>query len=102
MRNDRNGTLRDWAPRKVCASLVWLPCHTVHLSPLIIILRPPLAGGVGGYNHHCIGEEGEWRPPLLYAERGRLQGVEVAQTFQAQMKWRGFGQRAQPPAAICW
>ena len=29
----------------------------VHLSPLIIIQRPPLAGGVGGYNHHCIGEE---------------------------------------------
>ena len=28
---------------------------------------PPPVGGVGGYNHHCIGEEVEWRPPLLYA-----------------------------------
>ena len=23
--------------------------------------------GVGGYNHHDNGEEGEWRPPLSYA-----------------------------------
>ena len=23
------------------------------------------AGGVGAYNHHCNGEEVEWRPPLL-------------------------------------
>ena len=22
---------------------------------------------VGGYNHHDMGEEVEWRPPLLYA-----------------------------------
>ena len=27
----------------------------------------PGAGGVGGYNHRDTGEEGEWRPPLLYA-----------------------------------
>ena len=39
----------------------------MHLSLLIINLWPPLAGGVGGYNHHCIGEEVECRPPLLYA-----------------------------------
>ena len=26
-----------------------------------------MAGGVGGYNHNCIGEEVEWRPLLLYA-----------------------------------
>ena len=26
---------------------------------------PPLAEGVGGYDHHDIGEEVEWRPPLL-------------------------------------
>ena len=26
----------------------------------------PLARGVGGYNHHCIGDEVEWTPPLLY------------------------------------
>ena len=30
-------------------------------------LNPPPGGGVGGYNHHDIGEEVEWRPPLLYA-----------------------------------
>ena len=28
---------------------------------------PPLAGGVDSYNHHDIGEEVEWRPPLMYA-----------------------------------
>ena len=28
---------------------------------------PPPGGGVGGYNHRDSGEEGEWRPPLLYA-----------------------------------
>ena len=28
---------------------------------------PPQAGGVGSYNHRDIGEEVEWRPPLLYA-----------------------------------
>ena len=28
---------------------------------------PPPTGGVVGDNHHCIGEEVEWRPPLLYA-----------------------------------
>ena len=28
---------------------------------------PPPVGGVGGYNHQNNGEEGEWRPPLLYA-----------------------------------
>ena len=29
---------------------------------------PPPRKGVGGYNHHDIGEEViEWRPPLLYA-----------------------------------
>ena len=28
---------------------------------------PPAAGGVDGYNHHDIGEEVEWRPPLLSA-----------------------------------
>ena len=39
----------------------------LHLSPLIIILQPPLAGGMGGYNHHCIGGEVERRPLLLYA-----------------------------------
>ena len=26
-----------------------------------------LTPGVGGYNHHDIGEEVEFRPPLLYA-----------------------------------
>ena len=30
---------------------------------------PPAAGDAGGCNHHCIGEEVEWRPPLLYANR---------------------------------
>ena len=30
-------------------------------------LSTPSAGGVGGYNHHDIGEEVEWRPPFLYA-----------------------------------
>ena len=28
---------------------------------------PPRARGLGGYNHRDTGEEGEWRPPLLYA-----------------------------------
>ena len=28
---------------------------------------PLPAGGVGGYNHRDIGEEVEWRPPLLCA-----------------------------------
>ena len=28
---------------------------------------PPSAGSVDSYNHHDIGEEVEWRPPLLYA-----------------------------------
>ena len=28
---------------------------------------PPAAGVVGSYNRHDIGEEVEWRPPLLYA-----------------------------------
>ena len=31
----------------------------------IYIYGPPLAEGVGAYNHHCNGEEVEWRPPLL-------------------------------------
>ena len=31
------------------------------------MLSPLMAGAVGGYNRHCIGEEVEWRPPLLYA-----------------------------------
>ena len=62
-----------------CKTTEMVPCgigHPVRHVPLwcdglakkcisIIILRPPLAGVVGGYNHHCIGEEVEWRPPLL-------------------------------------
>ena len=28
---------------------------------------PAPAGVVGSYNHHDIGEEVDWRPPLLYA-----------------------------------
>ena len=32
------------------------------------MLNPlPPAGAVGSYKHHDIGEEVEWRPPLLYA-----------------------------------
>ena len=30
-----------------------------------IYIRPSQAGCVGAYNHLCIGEEVEWRPPLL-------------------------------------
>ena len=35
---------------------------------LSITPPPPLslAGGVGGYNHHDIGQEVELRPPWLY------------------------------------
>ena len=44
--------LRCWAaPKRTC------PCPP----------PPPPAGGVGGYNHHYIGEEVEWRLPLLNA-----------------------------------
>ena len=31
-------------------------------------LPPPLAGVVGDYNHHEMGEEMEWRPLLLHAD----------------------------------
>ena len=41
------------------------PYQRVHPSPLIINQRPPPARAVGGYNHHRMGEEVEWRPPLL-------------------------------------
>ena len=47
----------------------WAPCE----APSSVLGRaeekPSMGcpGGVGGYNHHCIGEEVEWRPPLLYA-----------------------------------
>ena len=35
----------------------------------LLAVNPPLllARGVGGYNHRDSGEEGDWRPPLLYA-----------------------------------
>ena len=39
-----------------------------HPSPLVVNLRPPLARGVVGCNHRCIGGELEWRPPLLCAD----------------------------------
>ena len=32
---------------------------------------PLLAGGVGSYNCHDIGEEVEWRPRLLYVNPSR-------------------------------
>ena len=41
-------------------------CHGGHMVVEYPLLHTP-AGAVGGYNHHCIGEEVEWRPPLLYA-----------------------------------
>ena len=34
---------------------------------LLTVNVPPPAGGVGGYDYPDSGEEGEWRPPLLYA-----------------------------------
>ena len=38
---------------------------TVRVGENSIYMGPPQAGGVGAYDHHCIGEEVEWRPPLL-------------------------------------
>ena len=64
-------------PSEVLCSL-WLGPITAFLVGQSYYLRcwaalkrnrpwPPPAGGVGGYDHYCIGEEVEWRPPLLYA-----------------------------------
>ena len=40
------------------------PESVLCLVPLAQTGRPLLAGGVGSYNHDCIGEEVEWRPML--------------------------------------
>ena len=46
-------------PQACLGILIWL--LYAHPPP------PPRARGVGGYNHHDIGDEVDWRPPLLYA-----------------------------------
>ena len=62
-KRDETYALQDWAP---CGA----PCE----APFSVLGRAeekssmaPRAGCVGGYNHHCIGEEVEWRSLLLYA-----------------------------------
>ena len=54
----------------------------LHVVPSIAPPTPP-AGGVGGYNHHYIGGEVEWRPlcsappPPPLSKRGLVQGTGV-------------------------
>ena len=73
-------TLQGWAlyetviqnekRNEVIASEAWAPCgapSSVWGMPKSSGQGPPLVGGVGGYNHHGIGEGLEWRPPLSYA-----------------------------------
>ena len=60
-----------WGKRK-CAFLRLLRFKAVARRALyrevsLLSTPPPSAGGVGGYNYPDSGEEGEWRPPLLYA-----------------------------------
>ena len=45
---------------------MWAP-EKARVRYSLLILSPLMARGVGGYNHHCIGEEVEWRTPMLYA-----------------------------------
>ena len=76
---------RDQAPRdtkhemvETVASQAWAPCvpsFVLGLAKEVNLLSTfplPLVGGVGGYNHHDIGEEVEWRPPLLYANPSHM------------------------------
>ena len=58
-KRDEMYALQDWASCEAPSSVL----GRAEEKPT----PPPPAGGVGGYNHHCIGEEVEWRPPLLYA-----------------------------------
>ena len=44
---------------------------------------PPLAGGVGGYSHHDIGQEVQWRLTLLYAN---LLAHQVPATLKSCVK----------------
>ena len=85
---------------------------------------PPPVGGVGGYNHYDIGEEAEWRPPLLYAnplghrvpagsKRGMvflvpppLQGAKMFKGCRGQGLHVGTWARSlnagdDPPAQVC-
>ena len=52
-----------WAPCGAPSLVRAVPKRSLYSQPP----APPSAGGVGSYNHLDIGEEVEWRPPLLYA-----------------------------------
>ena len=60
-KRDETYVLQDWAPCEAPSSVLGRADEKSSMPP------PPPARGVGGYNHHCIGEEVEWRPLLLYA-----------------------------------
>ena len=61
-KRDETYALHKWAPYEAPSSVLGRTEENLSMPP-----PPHPAGGVGGYNHHYIGDEVEWRPPLLYA-----------------------------------